>query len=55
MFQIGEQVWIVPLGSRGAQGPYRIVAVLGDERYKLRDEGSHAEIESEGKDMKNRL
>jgi hypothetical protein len=55
MFQVGEQVWIVPPGARGAQGPYRVVAVLGNERYKLRHESSNTEIETEGTDLKNRL
>jgi hypothetical protein len=55
MFQVGEKVWIVPQGARGAQGPYLVVAVLDNEQYRLRDESSNAERDAVGTDMRNRL
>lgn len=55
MFQSGETIWIVPPGSRAAQGPYLIIEVLGNEQYRLRDQGTNVEFISAGADMKNRL
>lgn len=55
LFQLKDRVWVVSSGSRGVGGPYRIVSVLANENYRLRDEFSDTEIQKPGTDLRRRL
>ncbi|KIW95073.1 uncharacterized protein Z519_03655 [Cladophialophora bantiana CBS 173.52] len=54
LFQNGEQVWVAPPGSRGVRGPFKIVGVLGNEQYRVRDERLGTEEQVPGANMKRR-
>jgi hypothetical protein len=55
LFQKDERVWLITPECRDAKGPYLIVAVIGDERYRLREELSDTELECDGKHFRRRL
>jgi len=55
LFQQDDRVWVVSSQNRAPRGPCTIVAVLGGERYKVREISGGMETEEAGEDLRYRL
>jgi len=55
LFQQDDRVWVVLSQNRAPRGPCIIIAVLGGERYRLREISGGMETEEAGENLRYRL